>query len=131
MNTTSAPKELTFTINNGQSRPYTFNANEHGVFDIAKEFCNNQPQPDIKSAVVTNASGVIGLELFGSLGWGTQMDGIILTDKTTSTIYYPHVAWNEWWTGIVAYNPSASACTITITPYSAQGTPLTPLTPPP
>jgi hypothetical protein len=31
---------------------------------------------------------------------------------------------NYWWTGIVAYNPSASSCTITITPYSAQGTPL-------
>ncbi|MCX5825953.1 MAG: hypothetical protein NTY86_21385, partial [Deltaproteobacteria bacterium] len=44
------------------------------------------------------------------------------------TIYYPHVASNDyWWTGIVAYNPSALACTITITPYSAQGTPLSPL----
>ncbi len=30
-----------------------------------------------------------------------------------------------WWTGIVAYNPSEWACTITITPYSATGTPLT------
>jgi len=26
-----------------------------------------------------------------------------------------------WWTGIVAYNPSGSGCTITIMPYSAQG----------
>ncbi|MCX5824124.1 MAG: hypothetical protein NTY86_11655, partial [Deltaproteobacteria bacterium] len=52
-------------------------------------------------------------------------------DKTTSTLYYPHVADNGWWTGIVAYNPSVSACNITITPYSAEGTTLTPLTPPP
>ncbi len=75
--------------------------------------------------MITNASGVIGLELFGSSGWGTQLEGILLTDKTTSTIYYPHVASDDdWWTGIVAYNPSASACTITITPYSAQGTAL-------
>jgi hypothetical protein len=35
---------------------------------------------------------------------------------------------NGWWTGIVAYNPSESACTLTITPYSIQGTPLTPST---
>jgi len=29
-----------------------------------------------------------------------------------------------WWTGIVAYNPSVLPCTITIAPYSAQGTAL-------
>jgi len=131
VNTTSATKELTITFNNGQIVSYTLNANQHRAFDIAQEFFNNHPQPDIQSAVITNASGVIGLELFGSKGWGTQLEGILLTDKTTSIIYYPHVADNGWWTGIVAYNPSASACTITITPYSAEGTPLTPLTPPP
>ena len=27
----------------------------------------------------------------------------------------------NWWTGIVAYNPSESEATITITPYSAEG----------
>jgi hypothetical protein len=119
VNTTSATKELTITFNNGQSVPYTFNANEHKSFMM----------PDIQSAVITNASGVIGLELFGSIGGGNHLDGILLTDKTTSTIYYPHVASdNVWWTGIVAYNPSTLASTITITPYSAQGTPLTPST---
>jgi hypothetical protein len=123
VNTTSARKDLTITFNNGQSVPYTLNANEHKVFTIGS-LLNQELQPDIKSAVITNASGVIGLELFGSKGGATQMDGLLLTDKTTSTIYYPHVDNNGWWTGIVAYNPSGSACTITITPYSAQGTPL-------
>ncbi len=84
--------------------------NNTWAFNIAQEFFNNQPQPDIQSAVITNAGGVIGLELFGSLGWGTQLEGILLTDKTASTIYYPHVASDDWWTGIVAYNPSASKC---------------------
>ena len=89
----------------------------------------NQPiQPDIRSAVITNASGVIGLELFGSAGGGNQMDGILLTDKTASTVYYPHVAGDGWWTGIAAYNPSESACTITVTPYSAEGALLPPST---
>ena len=121
VNTTSATKELTITFNNGQSLPYTLNANEHKAFTIGSLF--NQPiQPDIKSAVITNASGVIGLELFGNIGGSDHLDGILLTDKTASTIYYPHVDNNGWWTGIVAYNPSESACTITITPYSAQGT---------
>ena len=57
--------------------------------------------------MITNASGIIGLELFGG---SNQLDGILLTDKTASALYYPHVAGSEWWTGIVAYNPSESAC---------------------
>ncbi|RPH49104.1 MAG: glycosyl hydrolase family protein [Desulfobacteraceae bacterium] len=126
VNTTTATKQLTITFNNGQSVPYTFNANEHKAFTIENLF-NNQPQPDIQSAVITNASGIIGLELFGSIGGGNQLDGILLTDDTASTIYYPHVASNDtWWTGIVAYNPSESACTITVTPYTVQGAPLSP-----
>jgi hypothetical protein len=120
VNTTPATKVLTIAFNNGQSVPYTLNANEHKVFDIASLF-DNQPQPGIQSAVVNNTSGVIGLELFGSTVGGNKMEGIPLTDKTISTIYYPHVAGNDWWTGIVAYNPSDLASTITITPYSAQG----------
>jgi hypothetical protein len=127
MNTTSATKELTITFNNGQTRNITLNANEHKAFDIAQDFFNNQPQPDIQSAVITNAAGVVGLVMFGSLGWGNQLDGILLTDNTASTIYYPHVANNDvWWTGIVVYNPSEAECTITITPYDVQGGALTP-----
>ncbi len=127
VNTTSTTKTLTITFNNGLSVPYTLNANEHKAFTIGSLL--NQPiQPDIRSAVITNASGVIGLELFGSIGSGNQMDGLLLTDKIASTIYYPHVDSNGWWTGIVAYNPSESACTIIITPYSIQGTPLSPST---
>ena len=38
------------------------------------------------------------------------------------------MAGDGWWTGIVAYNPSESACTITVAPYSAQGDPLSPST---
>jgi hypothetical protein len=123
VNTTSAIKNLTITFNNGVSVPFTLNANQHRVFTIGS-LLNEPLQPDIHSAVITNANGVIGLELFGSTGSANQMDGILLTDKTASNIYYPHMAGGDWWTGIVAYNPSVSACTITITPYSAQGTAL-------
>ncbi|MCX5824476.1 MAG: hypothetical protein NTY86_13460 [Deltaproteobacteria bacterium] len=130
VNTTSAPKQLTITFNNGESRSITLNANEHWAFDIAQEFFNNQPQPGIQSAVISNASGIIGLELFGNIGGSDHLEGILLTDNTASTIYYPHVAnaSDGWWTGIVAYNPSELAGTITITPYSAQGTALSPST---
>jgi rhodanese-related sulfurtransferase len=124
VNTTSSQKVLTITFNNGQVKTVPLNANEHKAFDIAGLF-DDQPQPGIVSAVITNASGVVGLELFGRTN-NKQLDGILLTDKTASTLYYPHVAGGEWWTGIVAYNPSALSCGITITPYSAQGTLLAP-----
>ncbi len=128
VNTTPATKELNITFNTGLSWQIPLPANRHWAFNITQELFNNQPQPDIKSAVITNASGVIGLELFGNIGGSDHLDGLLLTDKTASTIYYPHVENNGWWTGIVAYNPSDSRCTITITPYSAQGTPLSPST---
>jgi len=130
VNTTSTPKELTITFSDGQTRNRTLAANQHDAFSI-RELFDNQPQPQIKSAVITNASGVIGLELFGNNGGNNHLDGILLTDKTASTLYYPHVASDSiWWTGIVAYNPSELGCTITITPYSAQGIALPPSTRP-
>jgi hypothetical protein len=121
VNTTSATKDLTITFNTDESRSITLNANEHKAFDIVSLF-NDQPQPGIQSAVISNASGIIGLELFGNtVGGNDHLDGILLTDNTASTIYYPHVAGDDWWTGIVAYNPSKFACTITVTSYNAQG----------
>jgi hypothetical protein len=125
VNTGSEEKDLTITFNNGQRTSLTIAAGEHRIFTIAGLF-GGQPQPDLKSAVITNAGGIVGLELFGG---DNQLDGLLLADDTVSTIYYPHVAdITKWWTGIVAYNPSSSACEITITPYSAAGTALTPST---
>ena len=105
VNTTATAKTLTINFSDGQKKQVPIAANEHLEFTIRQLF-NNQPQPDIESAVITNASGVIGLELFGSFFGGDQLEGILLTNKTASTLYYPHVAGGDWWTGIVAYNPS-------------------------
>ena len=127
VNTTSETKDLTLAFNNGLSRNITIAANEHKVFSIASLF-DNQPQPDIQSAVILNADGIIGLELFGSADGSNNLEGILLTDKTASTLYYPQVDNDGWWTGIAAYNPSDLSCTITITPYDAEGAPLTPST---
>ncbi len=121
VNTNNQAKALVINFSDGRSKNYTINANEHKIFTIAGLF-GGQPQTGIKSAVISNASGIIGLELFGST---TQLDGLLLTDDTATTIYYPHVANQEsWWTGIVAYNPSAAASDITITPFSQDGTAL-------
>jgi hypothetical protein len=58
VNTTSARKDLTIIFNNGRSVPYPLNANERKVFTIGS-LLNQELQPDIKSAVITNASGII------------------------------------------------------------------------
>ena len=123
VNATSATKDLTITFDTGQSRQITLNAYQHWADTIAK-LVSNQAPTDIQSAVITNASGVIGLELFGNNGDSKRLEGILLTDDTSSTLYYPHVVGNGWWTGIVAYNSAWYDGYITITPYDAQGNPL-------
>jgi hypothetical protein len=128
VNTTSEEKALMITFSDGRSVSYPLDANAHDAFTIADLF-GGVPQPGIKSAVITNAGGVIGLELFGGIGGNNQLDGLLITDDTASVIYYPHVASDtEWWTGIVAYNQSAAEATITITPFTEGGTALSPST---
>ena len=125
VNTTSTAKNLIINFNTGQSVIWPIGANSHSDFTISRLF-NYQPQPDIKSAVISNAAGIIGLELFGGKGNSSQLEGLVLTGNTSSTIFYPHVASNAlWWTGIVAYNPATTASNITISPYSDDGTALT------
>jgi hypothetical protein len=121
LNTTGSAKTLAIDFDTGQSRSVTLAPGEHQSFTIASLF-EGQSQPDIHSAVITNANGVVGLELFGS---GNQLSGVLLKDDTASTLYYPHVASDEtWWTGIVAYNPASSPAILTITPYTDTGTAL-------
>ncbi len=122
VNSGSVTKKLTILFNDGRQANVTLNPYEHKAFTIASLF-GGEAQPNIKSARITNASGIVGLELFGT---NTQLDGIVLSDDTVITIYYPHVAdTRSWWTGIVGYNPSNTTNTITVTPYSELGNALT------
>jgi hypothetical protein len=129
LNTTSSPVDLTIDFDNGKHKSITLASGGHQAFTI-RDLFGGEPQPDIHSAVITNASGVVGLELFGSAGAGTQLSGILLKDDTAFTIYYPHIESyylnpaSNWWTGIAAYNPLESSSTIIITPYTSDGTPL-------
>ncbi|MBW2561410.1 MAG: S8 family serine peptidase, partial [Deltaproteobacteria bacterium] len=125
LNTTSSPKTLTIEFDNNQTKTKTLAANEHKVFLIRTLF-GGQPQPDIHSAVIKDASGVIGLELFA---WGNnQLTGNLLKDNTASKMYYPHIPSQDgWFTGVVAYNPSDTVCDIIITPYTESGDSLTPV----
>lgn len=126
LNTTTTTKELTISFSDGSQDSLTLAAGQHWAGTIQGSFPNINAQA-VESAVISNASGVIGLELFGSQeGTGyNYLSGILLSNDTASTLYYPHVASDsQWWTGIVAYNPNDTPVTLTITPYDDQGTQL-------
>jgi hypothetical protein len=95
VNTTSSEKTLTITFDTGESKEVTLSANQHSAFTIASLFGSSQE--DIQSAVISNAQGIVGLELFGSAGGGNYLSGILLKDGTTQTIYYPHIASDDTW----------------------------------
>jgi tripartite motif-containing protein 71 len=125
LNTTSQARTAGIEFSNGTSINKSIAANEHQKFLVSDLFSGQTPA-GIASAVVKNAGGVIGLELFGSTN---QLEGIPATDESATTLYYPYVPTDpSWWAGMVAYNPSATACNLTITGYLASGTEEAPLT---
>jgi hypothetical protein len=78
--------------------------------------------PDIHSARIFG-SGLIGMELFGSVDEKNELTAILLSNQKEHVVCYPHIVENEnWYCGLVAYTYS-STCDLTITPYSADGTP--------
>jgi hypothetical protein len=130
VNTTSSSVNLTWTFDNGTTKTTSLAPKEHKAFTISGLF-NGQVPSDVHSATITGGNGVVGLELFGSTDTSGKnyLSGVLLKDATTTHMYYPHVASvSDWWTGIVAYNPSSTACTITVQPYTQDGTSLSPQT---
>ena len=122
INTTSSPRTLEIEFDNGETKTVDLSANEQRSFLVSDLF-EGQPQPDIFSAVIRDANGIVGMELFCNEA-GNQMSGILLNGETTADIYYPHAASTGGWeTGIVAYNPSGMAINIVIYPYDDAGNP--------
>jgi hypothetical protein len=124
LNTTDSPITITIEFSDGTTQQRTIAANAHDVFTI-KSLFSGVAQPDIKSAVIKNAAGIVGLELFGSNSESADsyLSGVLLKDETAIELYFPHIAkFDTWWTGIVAYNPADTSANLTITPYQQDGT---------
>ena len=126
VNTTTEPKILTLEFDNNTTKTVNIDSGSHKAFSIAELF-GNVSQPEVGSAIISNADGIIGLELFGTVGAvPLQLSGILLKNELTTTIFYPHIATTgDWWTGIVAYDPDAVNDHFTLTPYQKNGTALT------
>ncbi len=128
LNTTDATKTLPITFSDGQTKSITLVAHEHKSLSIRNLF-NDTAQPRINAAVIAACSGIVGFELFGSIGDIRQLSGISLSDKTENTIYYPHISSTDgWWTGLAAFDPAGVNRALTITPYAKDGRELTKLT---
>ncbi len=126
VNTTKENRTLTINFNNGQDKSLTIAANNHQAINLA-DFLDGWELDEINSATISNAHGIIGLEIFGR---NKQLSGVRLRDTTTRTLYYPHIASdNIWWTGIVAFNTASTSGELVIKPYAANGTLLSPPTP--
>jgi hypothetical protein len=121
VNTNSEPVLLSIEFNNGTIVTFPMDSKAYRFFSIAELF-DGVLQPDIGSAVIKNAPGVIGMELFIDSN-SSILSGVLLNDDTTDQIYFPHIAAkNGWGTGIVAFNPTDTAANLTITSYDDKGT---------
>jgi hypothetical protein len=128
LNTTNLPITLSIEFSDGTIKPVTLAGKEQKFVSVAELF-GGVSQPGVDSAVITNAAGIVGLELF-SADAQNLLSGILLQDSLTTHMYYPHTASeNGWATGVVAYNPSDSLCYIIFTPYDADGNLLDPFAP--
>ena len=122
VNVTASARTLFIETDNGLKRTLELNPGEHKALSLRSLFAD-QPQPGIKSAVIRNCAGIIGLELFGS---GKQLSGILLQDDSATEIIYPHVAsTDDWWTGVVAYNCATATSHLNFTTFNTEGKILT------
>ncbi len=127
LNTTDTQKSVTIEFNTTELAFPVLQANRSYTTTIRDLF--GGPKQDIKSAVIKNASGIVGVELFGSTDGSAYnyLSGILLEDDTATTIYYPHIDSNYidsssyWWTGVVAYSPPEYSSNITVTSYTQDG----------
>ncbi|GEM_PF-2085166 len=123
VNTGEDYRTISIIFNDGGAKLVDLPPKAHRAFTVRSLF-NGQAQPNLKWAAITGAKDIAGLQLFGS---GNQLSGNLLFDHATKNMYFPHIASDTtWWTGIAACNSGNSGGNITIRPYTASGTELTP-----
>ena len=126
LNTSNAQVQATVAFSDGSTRTLTLAAGEQQVVTVRSLF-SDTPQPGIGSAVITNAQGIVGLEVFESVegSSNTYMGGILLNGDTQTDLTFPLFGNPaSWWTGIVAFNSSGQNAAVTVSPFKTDGTAL-------
>ncbi|RLB68890.1 MAG: hypothetical protein DRH04_06155 [Deltaproteobacteria bacterium] len=132
VNTTRETKTVSLDFDNGSSKSITLGPGAHyakTIRDILSGgLLGETPQiGDIHSATMHHCDGVLGLELFGRLDL-PQLSGMLMKEETARVITFPHLANHVWWTGIVAFDPSAANSQLILHPYGNQGQVFDPIT---
>ncbi len=85
VNTTASSKTVIFDFGGGVTKSRTLRPRAHDAFFIRALF-GNKAQPNLHSAVIRNAEGVIGCGLLWSR---SMLSGVTLKDDTASSLDFP------------------------------------------
>jgi PKD repeat protein len=118
LNTTDTQKNLVLDFSGVVGKGLVVPAHSHVVTTIKELFGFYRPT-GIRSGIVRNGEGVVGIELFEGMN---QMYGIVIEDAAAETIYYPHAASSRRWeTGVAIQNTINETCMPVVTTYNADG----------
>lgn len=127
LNTATSSRSPVVVFNTGHVKILTLPAGGHTAFTVAGLF-GGAPPSGITSGTISGCLDLTGILLFGSDGERNVMDGVLVGESTETELIFPHVAATDgWWTGLVIFNSSASACSLTLTPYTDNGVALAPV----
>jgi hypothetical protein len=119
-NTTGSAKNLTFVFDTGQQIVKAVGAGSQEAFTIASLF-GGAKQANIGAAQVQGGAGMVGLMLFGGVN-SNILSGVNLSDAAATTLHFPHVAQDQqWWTGVVIYNPGSQTADLSLAYRDEQG----------
>jgi len=86
-----------------------------------KDLFGEDTATGIHSAVLRNASNIVGHAFIGTTGSNHYLSGFNLKSGAPKLFYPLLINAPDWWTGVAAQNPSSTACELRITPYTANG----------
>ncbi len=121
INATDRPKDnIAIRFNDGSVRPMALDPFATKAFTI-KSLFENKPKPELQSAVVENAEGLVGIVLFNFTG-DNRLAAISLHQKPVTELYFPLVyLGDDLDSGIMVFNPEKASATIRIEFYDSQG----------
>ncbi len=124
LNTTASAKVVTLEFDNGMTRSIALAGRERKAFSI-RSVAGEDDHSDLHSVVIREAEGITGLALLGNR---QQLVGLPLVGTGAFHANYPHLpAPGKWQTEAVIYNPRGINTTLTLQPFTEDGSVLAPV----
>lgn len=129
LNTDDVEHVVRLTFDNGSQKELILAG--HSLYrGYLRDLFDGNIQPDINSVSISDAAGLVGLLM--TISYADNCSSIAaalpITDRKTSTIYYPHVSCNnakncpgEWYSNLVITNPNDENATCQCRIYNDTG----------